>query len=388
MNQRRRGFTLVEIMVAMALTLFILAILSEVFVTGADTFRTLKSIGDLNASLRNATTLIRSDLAADHFEGKRRLSDPRFWTVGPPEQGYFYLYQGPPPVGPDPLAEGFDADQIPSRRRVVHKIAFTVRANGTRQQDFFSASVPPNSPLSLSGNPDGRYQRNGVFSSQWMEVCYFLSPVSTGATADGTPLYALYRQQRLLVADNNVVNWGGGGNSVPVANLPLYQPVVSCMANPNNPGTIYFNSPADVTIPERRGAGTFTYNAATQALTSAFAPLMTNFQVTGDDLLLTDVISFDIKVLTVGGGLPTATDFGDLPAAGPYYYDTWSRRQDDVFNYSLKLASGNWVRPVPMAPSAAGGAVPAYRITALQITLRIWDPRTKLSRQISIVQEM
>jgi hypothetical protein len=40
------------------------------------------------------------------------------------------------------------------------------------------------------------------------------------------------------------------------------------------------------------------------------------------------------------------------------------------------------------ATPAAPRPNPTYRILALQITLRIRDPRTKLSRQISIVQEM
>src|SRR5438876_7912683 len=97
MTQRRHGFTLIEILVALALTLFILIILTQAFVAGADTFRTLKAVGDLNSSLRVTTNMLRADLSADHFGGKRRLSDSKFWTTlynGPPDQGYFYLEQG------------------------------------------------------------------------------------------------------------------------------------------------------------------------------------------------------------------------------------------------------------------------------------------------------
>ena len=72
----RRGFTLVELMVAMALTMFIMVILSEAFATGLDVFSQLKAIGDMEESLRAASTALRNDLAADHFIGKRRLSDP------------------------------------------------------------------------------------------------------------------------------------------------------------------------------------------------------------------------------------------------------------------------------------------------------------------------
>src|ERR1700733_6581672 len=41
MTQRRVGFTLVEIMVSMALTIFLLTIMAQAFVLGTDTFRTL-----------------------------------------------------------------------------------------------------------------------------------------------------------------------------------------------------------------------------------------------------------------------------------------------------------------------------------------------------------
>src|SRR5262245_54057590 len=49
--RRRQGFTLVEMMVALALTVFIMVILSEAFVTGLETFRQLKAIGDMEESL-------------------------------------------------------------------------------------------------------------------------------------------------------------------------------------------------------------------------------------------------------------------------------------------------------------------------------------------------
>jgi hypothetical protein len=35
-----------------------------------------------------------------------------------------------------------------------------------------------------------------------------------------------------------------------------------------------------------------------------------------------------------------------------------------------------------------GGVTVPYNITALQVTLRVWDPVTQQSRQVSFVQEM
>src|SRR5439155_10425507 len=48
MRQKRQGFTLVEMLVAMALTIFIMVIMSEAFVAGLETFRQLKAIGDMS----------------------------------------------------------------------------------------------------------------------------------------------------------------------------------------------------------------------------------------------------------------------------------------------------------------------------------------------------
>jgi prepilin-type N-terminal cleavage/methylation domain-containing protein len=395
MTRRRSGFTLVEILVAMALTVFILAILAETFVTGSDLFRGLKSVGDLNASMRTAANIIRSDLSADHFEGKRRLSDAKFWSTaynGPPKMGYFYLEQGPPPAV-DPQAEGTDADGIASRRRTSHKMAMTVKARGYQPQDYYSVQIPGGPLANLTiGNPQGRYQLAGAFTSQWIEVCYFLAPVTGSVTASGTPLYALYRQQRIVISNNDALNWGGAAAAVPpipVSWLRTYQSKFSVRANPTTPANLYFNSPADLTIPERRAAGNFPSGAlatrapaGTQVFVGAtFNPLTdTNGNPTGEDLLLTDVLTFDIQIVyrsTSTATLANVAGFTDLPAPGPYYFDTWSRRNDDAYQYSNTSATAGF--PVPDS---------RYEILALQITIRVYDEKTQLARQITIVQDM
>ncbi len=43
---RRRGFTLVELLVAMALIMFIMALLSQAFIIASASFRKLKGMGD------------------------------------------------------------------------------------------------------------------------------------------------------------------------------------------------------------------------------------------------------------------------------------------------------------------------------------------------------
>ncbi|HYV37547.1 MAG TPA: prepilin-type N-terminal cleavage/methylation domain-containing protein [Gemmataceae bacterium] len=360
MKHSRSGFTLVELLVAMAVTIFILMILAQAFALGTDLFRGMKAVGDLNASLRTATNMIRSDLSAKHFEGERRLSDSKFYDLpnnGPPQHGYFFLYL--PPAGGD---EPPDPDSLPSRRRVGHVIAGTARARGNRQQDYYTA-LDPAGKFANFGNPDARMQQPGTFSSQWIEFCYFLSPVQDfNNSAGGTPLFALYRQQRLVVADVDQLNWGAGKISTALQNA--YADKVSCKPNPNAPGFLYFNSPADLTMLERRTAGTFPVGGA-----PVFTPL-----ATGEDLLLTDVLSFDVQVL-FSNNTPADTvqsQFRDLTAPA-YRFDTWSQRVDDIKDYSALP------NPFSIAPR---------RILALQITLRVWDAKSKTTRQITMIQDM
>src|SRR5579885_1394920 len=55
----RLGFTITEMLVATALTLFIMVILSEAFIAAVESFRSLKAIGDLETRLRTVATLLR-----------------------------------------------------------------------------------------------------------------------------------------------------------------------------------------------------------------------------------------------------------------------------------------------------------------------------------------
>ncbi|MFO0863705.1 MAG: hypothetical protein U0744_03445 [Gemmataceae bacterium] len=43
-----------------------MAVITQAFGTGLDTFRGLKGIGDLHDGIRTATSILRSDLSQDH----------------------------------------------------------------------------------------------------------------------------------------------------------------------------------------------------------------------------------------------------------------------------------------------------------------------------------
>ena len=263
--KRRSGFTLVELMVAMALIMFIMAILSEAFVAGLKTFRDLKRrLPDSGLSgPRAASTTMRRELAANHFDGQRRLSQPDFWQsegpglISPPREGFFHVFQGSAPTfaptatGVGYFREGSDSSEVggaaatyrighhdkPVPRATDHMLHFTVKLRGNERGDFFAAGNVPAAGTALTTSPQFRgslhYQEAGgiVYSAQWAEVVYFLRQLPE--TAHGTPLFALIRRQRLLVPDNGLLTTTVAGNK-----NSLY-PEMSCL---QSGGNLYFNN--------------------------------------------------------------------------------------------------------------------------------------------------
>lgn len=348
--RNRTAFTLIEMLVAMTLTLFIMVIVSTAFIAGLETFRGLKAIGDMQENLRQATLRLRADLAEDHFEGKRRLGDLAFPAQGKVRMGFFRITKPSAPIN-----EGVDLDNLPSLRAVDQVFHFSVKMRGDRPQDFYAAKIPFGAPYAATNpkpfdpgttavpNPffkpttyfnqpsDASFQQAGTYSSQWAEVAYYL--VRAGTTDDpedpnattGTPLYSLYRVQRVVVPRNDQLQ-----KVVPVGQMNTYgefscQPEI--VTAPATPQFLDFNTPEDLAVGKR----SFTLGP-TQGLGAA--------------LLLSNVVSFRIEMSNSGGA------FQDLPGG---VFDT---------------------------------ATTVQRVSGIQITLRIWEPVTLQSRQVTMIQDM
>jgi type II secretory pathway pseudopilin PulG len=428
--RRRAGFTIPELLVAMALIIFIMYILAEAFAAGTSAFRSLKAIGDMNERLRTTTTILRRYLSADHFEGKKRLSDANFWLNGPPREGFFRIWHDAKSAN----YEGADLDRNFSysspfydpTAQVTYSqgLHFAVKLRGNNRGDFFRASVPAQtsggtpSPLLALPYPDSRFQDGTTtFCSQWAEVAAWVLPTGDvtqdpNAAAPSQPLYTLYLRQRLLVPDNTQVQ-----PPVPAADYQQGGYVeTSCYGNPSSgQGTnLYFNSPADVTMPIRRlnanpGAVGDTAGSKAPSTYPRLAQEPAGL-FTGNDILLTNVLSFEIRVLvsqanwTAPGTPPNRVwDFVPLAdpalqqftgknpsfpgdnATGPAVFDTWSSASDDVpYDYS------GWATPgqpysIPLYQNANGQKI---QIVAIQITIRIWDANTMQTRQTSLVVDL
>lgn len=304
--KRRHGFTLVELLVSMALIIFLMAIISHAFVAALGTFRNLKAQGDMAEKLRAVTQILQHDLAADHFDGGRKLSDPTFWNNGPPAQGFFRLWQGSQSIAPTAAAplpndaiEGYDIDGVGSYRSTDHSLAFTIKLRGNDMGDFMSASAAGSgaggslqmSAIQSFGPQEARYQGSsgGAYNYQWAEVAWFLQPqvnlvtLTTDTTVTDPmsinptpalpkfpppstplPLFTLYRRQRLLVPDNNLVSLDLVTKGIMPPVIPSAQYAnyleMSCCPDAKTNATLYFNNPADITVPWRR-FGMFPPNA-------------------------------------------------------------------------------------------------------------------------------
>jgi prepilin-type N-terminal cleavage/methylation domain-containing protein len=482
---RRAGLTLIEMLVAMALAVFLMAVLSEAFVVGLKSFRQLKALGDMDEGLRTVSTVLRRDLGSNHYEGDLRTRD---MMPGSASNGFLQVGEGFVTVGPSSFpgtSEGGDAYSIGVTRDTNDWLSFTIRQNGNRAQDYFFGSVPLGSPLDgmTAGYANSRFDvAPATYASQWAEVTYFLRPDPMGLTtetkdavsASGTPLtplplFHLHRRQRLLVPDsfargtiNDTTSPSGTTlqttpdtdivhNNLLFATPPPRVPDfdVSTYQTATGPNRWRFVTPADVqfpvglkvvgpgptyqwdwgrrfrpiTTPPIPGPGAFPEMVGYPSL-QLLDPVRA-----GADLLLMNVISFDVKVwdpsalggtgafVDLGFGVPNplvggpwiatprslanprplgavplnlAYTGGPLPVpnwhvtqriySNAWVYDTWTRRMGG--GGTLNPSGWSFINPL------AQQAPYPTPLTAIQIQIRLWDRKTNQTRQVTITQDM
>jgi type II secretory pathway pseudopilin PulG len=417
----RRGMTLVELLVAAALCLVIMAILASTFATGTDTLRQLKSAGDMQRYLRAAGEKIKADLAAPHFDDPAvsggKLSNVRFdltlaaYPAGgvvrvvqrgsayeeflqdsisvqyfPQNIGGYTTVASPslklgvsnPNFYPGPPAPVTAYQARPNGN--AHALQLSVKLDGKTRQTVFTAPRPATvGGAALDNRYDNLVPSQATYATRWAVVNYFLADSGT-KTLTGSPLYNLYRRVQLLA-------------EVPGAELDQNSPTFPAavqnfstrvVRDANNNPHVLVNTTADLTLVAYRPA--------------AFVPIGD-----GSDIVLTNVTSFEIKanwgggyrkltaVPTVPGDLPNFDyPYDDFPPAGQAalggssQYDNNPRIFDTAFP-----ATG---QPMPLSPEPAL-LVPAtihtrVRVTGFQIKLRVWDPNQRGARQVTLVQDM
>ena len=408
-TRTRPGFTLVELLVAAALSILIMAVMATAFQTGLQTLSTLKSIGDMAERLITADTMLRSDLEAEHFAtvgggtaGTRgddspsplRLSDLRYdmLTSGggqafPPPGGYFQIFNGSPSI-----VEGLDADGLLSSRAGAgenHRLSMTNRRQGGSQEQLFSGDLsllnaadqamfaPPNP----NQNSSDIYPGNRLVT-QWGQIDWFLD-YTRPTTLNGVPTWPLVRRVRVI-----------GTNSVTLTSPQDAFATLSVSTDaPPAPPTNRLNTPQSIT-PLSPRFGNSGPNASTVAGSNV-----------GDDIVITNVVSFEVKAMWAPGpGVPAPR------AAVPFPLPS---------NPSNMVPNGDFpfddlpVVPTPTMPenttpgvagnrifdtmsNAPGWNVPGnansiplrIRIIAVQVKIRVYDPKNKLARQTTLVVKM
>jgi len=380
----KKGFTLVELLVSMAIIIFMLSIMSQAFVIATTCMSGLKGVGELLDKGRPVLAVLQKDLSGYHFDGYRRLSDADFWDNGPPRQGYFKITEWGSKV-----VEGTTTDGVTYQRSgsaADHRLAFTSRLSGKNPEDFYVTAFEPyavsdysnlvgffNSGTTLQTSKNSqRYDFTpGILHSQWAEIAYFTK--SNTRTANGTPLMDLYRQQRAVLPSNSEAN----ALALNGTNLLQYENF-SCRLIAGN---IYFNKPSDLTMPSNRMVSGFPNSL----------PAHVN-----SDLLITDVISFDVRILpdyslNDFSLISTLSNFGYTLSRNEF--DTWATGNDGAIQYDIgSFDTGIWqpsaINPNVRIPIWNYGASKGLRINAIQVSIRIWDEKSQKAREFKIIQRI
>ena len=294
---RRRGFTLVELMVAAALAILIMAVLSGAFSAALESLSVLKSLGGTAERMRTTTTLLTEDLNAQHLDGGPngipRVSDIRYDqlvqlgastappSVTPPGGGFFFLRQAN-----GSTFEGRDQDQVFSTSAdgtAGHVLGMCVRRVGKTPEQLFTIDVSAVSDIGPANTRTRILNQNttdtapaNTYVSQWAEVYWFLDNPQTAA--GGPTYYTLYRRARLLtttVIDN-----------ISAADAALIGDVLSLRASPTTPGEFATNTPDTIRVPQNR------LFANPDGPYTRLQPGTARF---GDDIVMTNVLSFEVK---------------------------------------------------------------------------------------------
>lgn len=409
-SRRSPGFTIVELLVSLGLVIFIMSLVSTIFVIATKSFRDMKAAGDLSEQLRSAGQLIRGMVKATHFTENVQPSDEKFWQAWnssgsgsyfsksgtPPlytdaqlkdfsntfgRKGYLRLDQLAQPV--DPFSGGsYDFDSI----RVLtgnalsdQRLSMTVLQNGSTPSDLFSAYYPdglPNAAFPGTSRPTflTTIEHKYFESAQLVrrpnaEVAFFLAPPDlldapkTGLiSGDPTnlPLYSLHMKTWLLREPSE-----GGTGPDPQLSFPPPAPIGF--------GSNSWNDLALVT---------FTGNRA--SMEPIQTKLISRFNT--NTLILRNVVSFEVQMLdNVGNPIFLGVNgFFDTSADA-----NWTKFTPMMGPSTYSNKPGSWVaNQWQNQPGGNGASLSPLKIFALKIILRVYDPDNEITRQMTLIEPL
>jgi type II secretory pathway pseudopilin PulG len=404
---KRNGFTIVELLVALALVMFIMSIISQVFVDASESFRSQRAKADLSEKLRYLTQTIRADLRANHFEENRRLSDPNFWIKGPPKVGYFRLEQASTYNSVDSLTQNDTA--LISNQFSNTVMAFTVFNSGQEQSNFLSTYFSNADFVNWKSqklNPgDTRYEMDAnCFNSPFAEIAYFLGPNNYKEIVlqdePGQPvvrLYSLYRKAWLICPEElSTTELEISSTTSPKINQRasvIPNQLKTFLNTKGNQGI------ANTDVPMRRGLGQ--YLGSPEKVISWKAPLDLNRPFDQniepsiqDYLIAENVLSFTVEVLPKGGQrfIPLKNLVPNLDFVSGGVFDTWSSRSANQIvplgisidppqpNFDAEWQNFLNHQNLGMPFSKYQSGIPHIpEFTAIRVTIRLFDTNNALS---------
>jgi len=172
LQKRARGFTLVEMLVAMAVTLLMMAALARAFAYVGRQIQESRADTQLASDLRDVTTILKQDLSRCSVDLTPNIDLER------EPNGYFMYYEGPVTNATSTLFMGVKPD--PQRPREVEfpdskhgdfddYLAFTATAPGSQ---WFTGRVEKRLLTGIAADADTYV----TLTSKYAEIVYFASP--------------------------------------------------------------------------------------------------------------------------------------------------------------------------------------------------------------------
>jgi prepilin-type N-terminal cleavage/methylation domain-containing protein len=279
--ERRRGFTLSELLVAALLSLVLMAAVATLFGLFSRAARHSQATTNLAALLRSAAWQLRQDLAGI-------TCDVQPWLAPETNSGYFELIEGPARDDTYAIAQGSPTENLTADTDDI--LLFTTQA--------------------LAEPFVGRFGDSSV-ESPFAEVAWFCRPLPPKQQpVAGTTLFNLHRRQLLVI--NYLGDMDLNDNTLEdIAGIDRSQYDVSFRQVPGKPtnAALFPNSLGDLTKRENRflhgyldliqsGSSRFPFPFALEGETGfahPYASLDGTFRA-WEDVILTNVIAFDVRV--------------------------------------------------------------------------------------------
>ncbi len=260
----KRGLTLIEIMIALTMTLIVLGAMMSAFRYASEKMQMGRGVMEMANRLRSAEELLRNDLA-------NLTLDPRPYTESMSPSGFLEIVEGAgnDAANANTLAANYLGD-------IDDSIGMTVRSADGRK---------------FRGTLNG-----DVIESTIAEVWYFttINDLDSSGTVEIEDSVRLHRRALLIRPDLGVLETGQNVGDVAafVRNNDVSVRVVQ-----TSPGSfnIVANTLADLAVRRNRFAHTNVFPSQFQKATivDPADPLLKD---NGEDILLTDVAGFDVRV--------------------------------------------------------------------------------------------